>query len=272
MTGESAQSDPSEAKDAVSSAPAGKSAGAVAGEAVNWAAGVAAAGLFYLSWIWAPVVAADGLDPISTYASELAATDQPGSWFFRVSDLITGLLIAAAAGWRAHFREQGRARWGWWALTAFGVATVADALAPLSCAPSADKVCAAKEAAFELHWTHSAHVGTSVTASVAMMAAVVLVTLPLFLARRPAVTDGGRTAGLRMVLGASAAGYLLGTAWTMVEVSRASIDWPWPALLGIAQRFQVGSGSVWMLALAGLVFWGGLAATRGGRAEERPDV
>ncbi|WP_116112095.1 DUF998 domain-containing protein [Austwickia chelonae] len=262
MSGNASGADQAGAKEVTAVGATGSSVGQRTAEATNWAAGVAAAGLFYLSWIWAPVVATDGLDPISTYASELAATDQPGSWFFRVSDLITGLLIAAVAGWRARLREIGRAQWGWWALTGFGVATVADALAPLSCAPSADKVCAAKEAAFELHWTHSAHVGTSVTASVMMMAAVVLITLPLFLAHRSSWLSGDRMSVLRLLLLVSAAGYLLGTAWTMLEVARATIDWPWPALLGVAQRFQVGSGSVWMLALAGLAFWGGLAATR----------
>ena len=54
----------------------------------------------------------------------------------------------------------------------FAAGTIADALAPLSCAPSVDAVCAAAEASRRVPWTHSVHVVTSVVASAALLCAV----------------------------------------------------------------------------------------------------
>lgn len=216
----------------------------------------------YLSWVLAPWVAQGGLDPVTTYASELAATDQPGSWFFRVADMFSGALLAAVGliGLLAYRRgeltasavlRQGpwRERWepiGWIALVVFGLATVADASSPLSCAPSADKVCAAREAAFEVPWTHLVHVGTSVTASLGMLAAIIALTWCLA-GRRGSGVPSDVVFWLLVVC---AAGNIIGTTWTMLEVSRASVDWPWPGTLGIAQRLQVGSASLWLMVLA----------------------
>ena len=214
---------------------------------------VAAAALCYLSWVLAPWVAVgSGLDPVTTYASELAATDQPRSGFFRVGDLIAGLLVAGAAA--AVLAGGARRRIGWVALLAFGIATIGDASAPLSCAPSADAACAAREAAFDVPWTHTVHVGTSVAASVAMLIAVVALTPLVTPLVTPMVTSrvrGGWAGGL-LLLGAL--GNVVGTAWTMLEVGRAVVAWPWPPLLGIAQRVQVGSASLWLLAL-GVLLW-----------------
>lgn len=222
---------------------------------VGWTAALlAAGGAAYLSWVLAPWVAPGGLDPVTTYASELAATDQPRSWFFRASDAMAGILVALAAlnvlraAQRSALVERSvatrRERLGWWALLVFGVATVADALAPLSCAPSVDQLCAARERTFEVPLTHTVHVATSTTASAAML--VTVLALTWWARGRPGVEALGVGAALR----AAAAGFVVGTAWTLLEIGRAAVAWPWPALLGVAQRVQVGSAAVWLLALA----------------------
>lgn len=263
--------------------PRGSAAPTPGRSAVPVACLLALGSLCYLSWVAAPRVAAGGLDPVSTYASELAATDQPGSAFFRMGDVLAGLLVATAAVlWLRTLRSgeprpdtHGRllsrpVRFGVLALAIFGVVTVADAASPLSCAPSADAACAARESAFAVPWTHTAHVGTSVVASIAMLTAVLLLTWQVLRG-----SYAGRAGGaVPVLLGLAAIGYVGGTAWTLLEVARASVAWPWPPLLGIAQRVQVGSASLWLLLLALVVLrtWRGResASSVGAAAGSRP--
>ncbi|MFE4310593.1 DUF998 domain-containing protein [Streptomyces sp. NPDC056517] len=56
--------------------------------------------LAYTAWVL-EVVLRTGLDPVRTYVSELAASDQPFGTFFRATDLVSGALVLAGAvlGW-----------------------------------------------------------------------------------------------------------------------------------------------------------------------------
>ncbi|MBW3084083.1 hypothetical protein KEM60_00266 [Austwickia sp. TVS 96-490-7B] len=211
--------------------------------------------ILYMSWILAPIIAPDGIDPVRSYASELAADDQQGSTFFRAADLMAGTSVALAGGVTALNRR--RSRWvttGWWALALFGLSTVIDSGAPLSCAPTVDEQCAAREAAGDVPWLHLVHTGSSVSASVALLVAVVMLT-PIVV---PRLRRWSQIAGTILV--AAAAGYLVATGWAMMEISRASIEWPWPSLLGIAQRTQLTCASAWLATLS-VALWHGRAGS-----------
>lgn len=56
--------------------------------------------LTYTAWVL-EVLVRTGLDPVRTYVSELAASDQPFGAFFRATDLVAGALVLAGAvlGW-----------------------------------------------------------------------------------------------------------------------------------------------------------------------------
>ncbi|MFJ5075516.1 DUF998 domain-containing protein [Streptomyces sp. NPDC088553] len=64
------------------------------------AALLALGALAYTAWVLEAVLRT-GLDPVRTYVSELAASDQPFGTFFRATDLVSGTLILAGAvlGW-----------------------------------------------------------------------------------------------------------------------------------------------------------------------------
>lgn len=64
------------------------------------AALLALGALAYTAWALEAVLRT-GLDPVRTYVSELAASDQPFGTFFRATDLVSGALVLAGAvlGW-----------------------------------------------------------------------------------------------------------------------------------------------------------------------------
>ncbi len=199
---------------------------------------LALGGLAYASWLLQGWVAPDGLDPVRTYASELSATDQAKSWFFRCADILAALLVGSAAA--LALRSRPHSRLGWWALGVFAVATLADAAFPLSCAPSADAACAARETARQVPLSHEIHLLTSVVAGAALAFAVVALSTWRL----------GRGRALITLSVLTGTGYLLGTALTLAEAGRAYVDWPWPAALGAAQRGQLLCASAWLLVLA----------------------
>ncbi|MET9540657.1 DUF998 domain-containing protein [Streptomyces sp. NPDC006553] len=76
------------------------------GNVTRASAALAALGaLAYTAWVL-EVVLRTGLDPVRTYVSELAASDQPFGTFFRATDLVSGALVLAGAvlGWAATTR------------------------------------------------------------------------------------------------------------------------------------------------------------------------
>ncbi|MCH0539079.1 DUF998 domain-containing protein [Streptomyces sp. MUM 203J] len=195
----------------------------------------------YSSWL--PEAAlGTGLDPVQSYVSELAATDRRLGGVFRTADLVSGTLLVVAALWA--LAVSARRRWavtGWVGLALFGAATAADSRLPLSCAPTADAACAAREDAGLVPLTHAAH---AVSSSVAVAGALTAMAALTLAARRygwwPPVA---RTGAVLLVLAGTA------TVWTLAAVAAFEADrghWG----LGAAQRLQVLLIALWLLTLA----------------------
>ncbi|MFC8265653.1 DUF998 domain-containing protein [Streptomyces cinereoruber] len=230
------------------------------------AALLALGALAYTAWVL-EVLVRTGLDPVRTYVSELAAADQPLGGLFRATDLAAGLLVLAGAltglagAWRAsggpesgsggrtgqgpgahgHARRDPWALGGWIALAVFGAATVADSRLPLSCAPTVDPVCAARETAGLVPATHAAH---AVSSSLAMTGALAaLVALTVAARRHDRRLPLARTGPVLVAL------ELAATAWTLAAVAAFEAGkgiWA----LGAGQRLQVLLVAVWLAVLA----------------------
>ncbi|MEV7276690.1 DUF998 domain-containing protein [Streptomyces sp. NPDC093111] len=216
--------------------------------------------LAYTAWVL-EVVVRTGLDPVRTYVSELAAADQPLGGLFRATDLTAGLLVLAGAltglaatarprpagpaGTSWARREPGPRRpWlrvGWLALALFGAATAVDSRLPLSCTPTADPECAARETAGLVPATHTAHAVSSSLAMAGALTAIVALTLA---ARRYGLWRPlARTGPVLVAL------ELLATAWTLAAVAAFEAGkglWS----LGAGQRLQVLLVAVWLAVLA----------------------
>ncbi|MGW7201235.1 DUF998 domain-containing protein [Streptomyces chryseus] len=196
----------------------------------------------YSAWVLEAVLAT-GLDPLRTYVSELAASDQPFGGLFRSTDLVAGLLILAGAlmalaGYRPRTRGDVT---GWAALALFGAATAADSRLPMSCATTADAACAAREAAGLVPLTHTAHTWSSSVASTAAVVGVVALTLA---ARRR-----GRSSPLARSGPVLAAAEVAATVWTLSSIAAFEAGHgTW--LLGAGQRLQVLIAALWLVVLA----------------------
>ncbi|MFE1547197.1 DUF998 domain-containing protein [Streptomyces sp. NPDC058718] len=199
--------------------------------------------LAYTAWLL-EVLVRTGLDPVRTYVSELAAADQPLGGLFRATDLAAGLLVLAGAlaGLAATRRHGPWALGGWIALAVFGAATAADSRLPLSCAPTADPECAARETAGLVPATHLAHAVSSSLAMAGALAAMVALTVA---ARRYGHWRPlARTGPALVVL------ELAATAWTLAAVAAFEAGkGTWS--LGAGQRLQVLLVAVWLAVLAG---------------------
>ncbi|MER5885166.1 DUF998 domain-containing protein [Streptomyces sp. NPDC001941] len=197
--------------------------------------------LAYTAWVL-EVVAGTGLDPVQTYVSELAAADQPLGGLFRATDLAAGLLVLAGAVWALAVLD--RRPWsvaGWAGLALFGAATAADSRLPLSCKPTVDPECAARETAGLVPATHTAH---AVSSSLAITGALVGIVALTVAARRygwwPPLA---RTGPALVVL------ELLATAWTLAAVAAFQAGrGTWS--LGAGQRLQVLLVAGWLAVLA----------------------
>nr|WP_248490097.1 DUF998 domain-containing protein [Tsukamurella sp. PLM1] len=135
-----------------------------------------------------------------------------------------------------------------------GVATICDALLPLSCTPTADTACAAREAAGLVPLTHAGHAFSSGAAGFGGVVAVVGWILWRRGTRGPNPPGAGSGAsgpnrtrpGFDSALAALAAGiaYLAATGWTLAAMVE-------PALyLGLAQRLQILALTVWLALVA----------------------
>ncbi|MGG7574243.1 DUF998 domain-containing protein [Streptomyces sirii] len=184
----------------------------------------------YTAWVL-EVVLATGLDPVQAYVSELAAADQPLGGLFRATDLVAGLLVLAGAVTALPATEcRPWATAGWAALALFGAATAVDSRLPLSCAPTSDPACAARETAGLVPATHTAHALSSSCAMLGALAALVLLT---FAARRYDRWPPLARFGPALVLAELAA-----TLWTLASVAAFSAGrGTWA--LGAGQRLQV---------------------------------
>ncbi|WP_411105862.1 DUF998 domain-containing protein [Streptomyces sp. cmx-4-9] len=200
----------------------------------------------YTAWVL-EVVFATGLNPVETYVSELAAQDQPLGGLFRATDFTAGLLVFAGgllALLRLVRHPDSRRLWavtGWAGVTLFGAATAADAWLPLSCAPTADPECAARETAGLVPATHQAH---AVSSSLAMTGALIGLLALTHAARRH-----GRLAPLARFGPALVVLELLATAWTLTSVALFTAGrGTWA--LGAGQRLQVLLVALWLGLLA----------------------
>lgn len=192
--------------------------------------------LAYTAWVLEAVLST-GLAPTRTYVSELAARDQPYGALFRTTDLVAGVLVWAA-GLRALLRLRPWGGWGtagWAGLVLFGAATAVDSRLPLSCPPTVDPECAARERAGLVPVTHIAHA----TSSAIAVCGVLVALLSLTLAAR-----GHAPRSLLARCGPALAGLeLAATAWTLAAIAAlGTADWS----VGIAQRLQVGVVGVWL--------------------------
>lgn len=200
----------------------------------------------YTAWVL-EVVLSTGLDPVQAYISELAAEDQPLGGLFRATDLAAGLCLLAAAGTALATGRAGasrRHRWalaGWSALALSGAATAADSRLPLSCTPTSDEMCAARETAGLVPATHTAHAVTSSLAMAGALAALVSLTVA---ARRYRWWAPVRRFG-PWLLGAE----LLATGWSLASiVAFQAGHGTWA--LGAGQRLQVLLVALWLGLLA----------------------
>ncbi len=198
--------------------------------------------LAYTAWVLELVIAT-GLDPVRAYVSELAAADQPLGGLFRATDLVAGaLVLAGALTALAAVRRRPWTAAGLSALALFGAATALDSRLPLSCAPTSDPVCAARETAGLVPATHTAHAVSSTLAMLGALAALLLLTVA---ARRYGHWPALARLGPPLVLAELAA-----TAWTLAEVAALTAGrGTWA--LGVGQRLQVLLVALYVALLAG---------------------
>ncbi|WP_373306937.1 DUF998 domain-containing protein [Streptomyces longisporoflavus] len=196
----------------------------------------------YSAWLLEAVLGTP-LSPVNSYVSELAALDQPYGTLFRTTDLAAGLLILAGAAGALLWLPR---RWwtvvGWAGLALYGAATAVDSRLPMSCAPTADALCEARERAGLVPLTHTAHV---VSSSVAVTGALVgMAALTLAARRYGTLPSLVRPAGLLLLLLELAA-----TVWTLAAVAAFDAGYGTWAL-GMGQRLQVLLIAGWLGLLA----------------------
>jgi hypothetical membrane protein len=197
------------------------------------AAALVLAGIDYSSWVLEFVLPI-GLDPVNSFLSELDAQGRSFGWVFSTGDTVTGVLtlFAAVAGIVEYTRRR-LSVLAWAALGCFGAATIADAQLPLrTCRP--DPCPHVDNGLFpQLHQVHAL---TSTLAVTSIFVAMIAFSVAAFRYRSWPVL---RHAGLWiLVLG------LVATAWMLV-----ADNLPGSYALGIAQRIQIGSLSLWLIAL-----------------------
>lgn len=99
----------------------------------------------YSAFLLAPL-ARSRLSNFTSFPSELEAAGQPASGWFRAADAVSGLLIVAAIVGLFGLREVARRHWfGGALIAAAGAASVTDAATTMSCAPSLNPACRARD-------------------------------------------------------------------------------------------------------------------------------
>ncbi|WP_227985010.1 DUF998 domain-containing protein [Nocardia spumae] len=194
---------------------------------------VAVAGICYSSWVLEFVLPIH-LNPIRSFLSELDAEGRPYRWVFDLGDTIAGSLTLVSAV-AALFVFSRRRLWivAWVALGCFGASTIADAQWPLHtcsapCPPSDSGL---------FPQLHQIHALTSTLAVTSIFVAMIAFSVAAFRYRRWPIL---RHSGLWILIIGSAA-----TAWMLI-----ADNLPGNYALGIAQRIQVGSMSLWLIVLA----------------------
>jgi Protein of unknown function (DUF998) len=183
------------------------------------------------------------LDPVNSYVSELEASGQPASGFFRTTDVVAGTLIVvlAATLWTYLQRSLPPTRRivvGCVALAIFGIACVMDALAPIRCTPSTDLRCRSQEMTSLLAQLREPH---TISSAVGISAAVIGILAVGSLLSRSAV--GNALGRVTMTAGA------VGTAMAVVILPLIMV-WRW---VGLVERIQVVAISAGIASLAVLL-------------------
>lgn len=125
------------------------------------------------------------LDRSISFVSELGASGQPDADFFRLSDLVTGVLFAFGAIGALLLLPANRfLRMGLVLALVFALLTTADAFLPLDCPPTSDPACRAAEEAGNVSWQHSAHNVTGVLEGISAPAALLALALGSWQLRR----------------------------------------------------------------------------------------
>lgn len=217
------------------------------------AAAVAVAGVCYSSWIMEFVLPIH-LNPIRSFLSELDAEGRPYRWVFDLGDTIAGsLTLISAVAAMFVFSRRRLSTVGWVALGCFGASTIADAQWPLHtcsapCPPSDSGM---------FPQLHQIHALTSTLAVTSIFVAMIAFSVAAFRYRRWPIL---RHSGLWILIIGSAA-----TAWMLI-----ADNLPGNYALGIAQRIQVGSMSLWLIALAVQIWVAQRAISGDGRKRARP--
>lgn len=193
------------------------------------------AGVLYSAWV-AEFFLDTGLDPAHSFLSELDAADQPYRHFFSTADLITGILLIAAAALGVSLpRRRPLTTIGWIAVAIFGAATIADSQLPIECVAENDPSCPIEPSGLfpQLHHIHAL---TSTIAVFAVFTAMIAFTVAAFRYRTLPLI---RHLGLAVLIVTS-----LATAWLMI-----ADNLPGSYGLGIAQRIQVSGMSLYLVVL-----------------------
>jgi hypothetical protein len=199
----------------------------------------ALAGIVYGSWVLQFVINR-GLDPVNGYVSELSATDQPFHYLFATGDFLCGLLtiIVGVVVFRS-LRPRAWALAGWPALVIFGVASIADSIFAMDCAPNSDTACALRERAGRVSFSHQFHSVTSTCAVTAGIISLIALTIASRRYRRwPVIARWS---------------LLLLVAETVTAVATLPLMY-FGVLLGVVERVQVTVISIWLLVIAGELY------------------
>jgi hypothetical membrane protein len=198
-------------------------------------AGLAGAALYsaFLVAGWA----GSHLSPTDSFVSELEVRGQPANGFFRLTDLVSGLLIVVfAVALRYRLPNDAAATLGCACLAVLGVAGVCDACYPLPCAPSTDWSCQRHlddvSVLAQLHQRHTLSSTVGVLAAIAAM---------LLLARAR-----GIMVGWPRLAEASRLGAVLLAALACLEVPLTYLGHG----AGAAERVHVLLISTWISAMA----------------------
>lgn len=213
--------------------------------------------ILYSTWLVAPLLDPQ-LHPWTSYASEYFVSGRPAATLLRTTDGVSGVLLVAIAVlsyarlrivWRGlrldddaapavgrvatRRRERVAVRTWCAAIAVAGLATVVDAINPMTCAPSLDSACAAADSAGTLPMQHELHTASSALVGIAFIVAMLA-----------SVALGSRTDRLVRVSG-----------WAgIVTIALSGIDTldHWIPTEGITQRMSMVAIVVWLVAAAGL--------------------
>ncbi|WP_424808891.1 DUF998 domain-containing protein [Rhodococcus sp. 27YEA15] len=195
-------------------------------------------GITYSSWLL-EFFLDTGLDPVTSFLSELDADNQKYRELFGNADVVSAVFVLIAAVLGISFTSRRRLYLtGWVALAVFGGSTIADASFPLECSGDG---CPSSAPDGLLPQLHHVHALTSSVAVFAIFIAMIAFTVGAYRYREHRFL---RTVGLGLLILTSVA-----TVW-MLTTNGIELAGGGNLGLGIAQRVQVLGMTLWLCALA----------------------